>query len=67
MILVTPKQEVERKSEWFCGVKFFLSKFKVVWENGGWTKFAFSLVFFVHMRQFHFDFYSFFNFLDRIF
>ena len=23
MILVTPKQEVGRKSEWFCGVKFF--------------------------------------------
>ena len=27
MILVTPKQEVERKSEWFCGVKFFRSNF----------------------------------------
>ena len=23
VILVTPKQEMERKSEWFCGVKFF--------------------------------------------
>ena len=32
-------------------------------------KFAFSLVelFFVHMRQFHFDFYSFSIFLNRIF
>ena len=41
MILVTPKQEVERKSEWFCGVKFFRSKFKVEWENGVWTKIRF--------------------------
>ena len=24
VILVTPKQEVERKSEWFCGMKFLL-------------------------------------------
>ena len=46
MILVTPKQEVERKSEFFCGVKFFRSKFKVEWENGVWKKFAFSLVVF---------------------
>ena len=30
-------------------------------------KFAFSLVvFFVHIRQFHFGFYCFFNFLDQI-
>ena len=41
MILVTPKQEVERKSEWFCGVQFFHSKFKVQWENGVWTKIRF--------------------------
>ena len=27
VILVTPKQEVERKSEWFCGVNFFLLEF----------------------------------------
>ena len=27
--LVTPKQEVEQKSEWFSGVKFFCSNFKV--------------------------------------
>ena len=53
VILVTPKQEVERKSEWFCGVKFFRSNFKVEWENGVWEKFAFSLVVFNHMRQFH--------------
>ena len=38
MILVTPKQEVERKSEWFCGLN---SKFKVEWENGIWTKIRF--------------------------
>ena len=30
VILVTPKQEMERKSEWFCGVKFFCSSFEVV-------------------------------------
>ena len=41
MILVTPKQEVERKSEWFCGVNFFRSKFKVDWENGVWAKIRF--------------------------
>ena len=41
MILVTPKQEMERKSEWFCGVNFFRSKFKVEWENGVWTKIGF--------------------------
>ena len=29
VILVTPKQEIERKSEWFCGVYFFRSNFKV--------------------------------------
>ena len=29
MILVTPKQEVERKSEWFCDVKIFHSKARV--------------------------------------
>ena len=29
VILVTPKQEMERKSEWFCGVKLCRSKFKV--------------------------------------
>ena len=38
VILVTPKQEMERKSEWFCGVNFFRSNFKVEWENGVWTK-----------------------------
>ena len=29
VILVTPKQEVERKGDWFCGVNFFCSNFKV--------------------------------------
>ena len=41
MILVTPKQEVERKSEWFCGVNFFRSKFEVELENGVRTKIRF--------------------------
>ena len=43
MILVTPKQEMERKSEWFCGVKFALIlklSEKKVFEQ----KFAFPLV-----------------------
>ena len=41
VILVTPKQEMERKSECFCGVNFFRSNFKVEWENGVWTKIRF--------------------------
>ena len=41
MILVTAKQELERKSEWFCGVKFFCSNFKLEWENVVWTKIRF--------------------------
>ena len=41
MILVTPKQEMEQKSEWFCGVNFFRSKFKVEWQNGVRTKIRF--------------------------
>ena len=28
-IQFTPKQEMERKSEWFCGVNFFRSNFEV--------------------------------------
>ena len=58
MILVKPEQELERKSEWFCGVKF-CSKFNVEWENGVWTKIRFLASGFVHMRHFRFDFYSF--------
>ena len=41
VILVTPKQEEERKSEWFYGVNFLNSNFKVEWENGVWTKIRF--------------------------
>ena len=41
VILVTPKQEVERKSRWLCGVNFFRSNFKVECENGDWTKIRF--------------------------
>ena len=49
MILITPKQEVEQKREWFCGVNFFCSNFKVEWENGVWTKIRFlASGFFVH-------------------
>ena len=64
-----PKQEVERKSEWFCGVKFFRSKFKAEWENGVWTKIRFlasgflftcgnfTLIFTVFFRFFGSDFF----------
>ena len=54
-----PKQVMEWKCEWFCGVKFFRI-FKVEWEYGVWTKIRFiGSGFFVHMLQFHFDFYIF--------
>ena len=67
MILVTPKQEVERKGEWFCGVNFFDLILKYSEKTVSEKKFAFSLVVFRSHGQFHFDFYSFFDFLDRIF
>ena len=57
-------------SEKACGfaARNILFKFKVEWENGVWTKICFlSSGFFVHIRQFHFDYYSFFDFLDQIF
>ena len=41
MILATPKQEMERKSEWYCSVKSFRFDFKVEWENSVWTKIRF--------------------------
>ena len=53
---------MERKSEWFSGVKFFRSIFKVV-RKRCLNKNALShWCFFVHMRQFHFNFYRFFDF-----
>ena len=68
MILVTPKQEMERKSEGFCGVKFSRSKFKVEWENGVWTKIRFlASGFLFTCGNFTLIFTIFFNFLDRIF
>ena len=66
MVLVTPKQEVERKSEWFWGVNFFRSNPKVEWENGNRNSIS-RWGFFVHMRQFNFYFYCFFNFLIGFF
>ena len=63
VFLVTPKQELERKASGFAAWDFYaliLKSEKTVFEQ----KFAFSLVvFFVHMLQFHFDFYCFFQFL----
>ena len=68
MISVTPKEEVEQKSEWFCGVKLFalVSKYseKRVFE----PKFVFSLVVSLFTcGNFTLIFTVFFNFLDRIF
>ena len=69
MILVTPKQEMEQKCEWFCGVKIFRSNFKVEWEYGVWTKIRFigsgflftcgnfTLIFTVFFRFFGSDFF----------
>ena len=45
VFLVTPKQEVERKSECICDVKCFCSNFKES-ENGVWTKIRFLAVVF---------------------
>ena len=42
MISVTTKDEMERKSEWLCGVKFLKLSEKTVFEQ----KFSFSLVVF---------------------
>ena len=61
VILVTPKQEVERKSEWFCGVKFFRSKFKVEWENGVWTKIRFLASGFLFTSAISLSFFLFFS------
>ena len=47
VILVTPKQEVERKSEWFCGVNFFALNLKQSEKKVLEQKFAFSLVVFL--------------------
>ena len=41
VILVTSKQEIKRKSKWFCGVQFYHSNFKVEWENGVCAKVRF--------------------------
>ena len=65
--MVTPKQEMERKSEWFCGVKFFRSNFKVEWENGVWTKFRFLGSGFLFSCDNYTLIFTFFYFLDRVF
>ena len=44
MILITPKQEMERKSEWFCRVKIFRFSFKIEWKNGVWTEIRFLAI-----------------------
>ena len=69
VVLVTPKQEVEQKTECFCSMTLFRSDFKVEWENSVWTKISFLFGgFFVHMRQFVFCFHCFFfDLLTRFF
>ena len=63
VILLTPKQEVERKSEWFLRRKIFFALI-LKWENGVWTKIRFlaSGFLFTCMRQFQFDVYCFTGF-----
>ena len=58
MILVTPKQEVEKKLMGLR-VNFFISNFQVEWESDVWTKIWFRGSVFVQMRRFDFDFYFF--------
>ena len=67
MILVTPKQEEEQKKQVLLRREIFSSIFKLEWEYGLWKKIAFTVVVYVHMRQFYFDFLLFFCFLDPIF
>ena len=69
VILVTPKQEEEKKSKWFCGVKLFSSNFNVESQTGFRTKIRFLAggFFFVHMRHFDMDFGFFFTFSDLFF
>ena len=65
VILVTPKQKMERKSEWFCGVKMFRSNLKVEYENGVWLFFCSGFLFIC--GNFTLVFTGFFSFLDRMF
>ena len=63
MSSVTTKQEVEQKSEWFCGVKLFLSNSKAVRKQC--LKNA-LVVFFVHMLKLDFNFYWLLDFLFNV-
>ena len=54
MILVMPKQEWERESEWLCGLKSFHFKFEVKGGNGVWTQFRILASGFFQRRQFGF-------------
>ena len=67
MILVTPKQEMKRKSEWFCGVNFFRSNFKVEWESGVWTKIRFLASGFLFTRGNFTSIFCFFDFFESDF
>ena len=59
-VIFTPKQEVERKSEWLCAGNFLNLILKLSEKTVYEQNIALSLVFFfVHMRHFRFDFYSF--------
>ena len=67
MFLVTPKQEMERKSEWFCGVNFFALILKWNEKTVFEQKLAFSLVVFCSHAAISLRFLMFFDFLDWIF
>ena len=40
-MILKPKQEVEWKRKWFCGVKLIHFNFKVKWENAVWAEICF--------------------------
>ena len=65
-ILVTPKQEVEQKSEWFCGVIFFALFLKKSEKAAFERKFGFSLMVFGSYAAISLGFYCFFYCLGRI-
>ena len=70
VILVTPEQEGERKSKWFCSVIFFHSQFNFEWQKCIWTKDCFlsgGLLFTCGNFTLIFCYRFFFDFLDRIF
>ena len=65
--MITPKQEVERKSEWFCGVNFFALILKYSEKTVLEQKFGFSVVVFCSHAAISLWCLLFFDFSKRIF